>query len=83
VNGTASVLAPVELQWAAGAADLPDGANQRKTDSSKGEGRIMRKLLMALLLCGTVSMAGEKSVYDFTMNSIEGEPTSLSKFQGR
>jgi glutathione peroxidase len=62
---------------------LPDGANQRKTDSSKGEGTIMRRLLMVLLLCGTVAMAGEKSVYDFTMNSIDGQPTSLSKFQGK
>jgi hypothetical protein len=37
----------------------------------------MRKLLIAFLLLGAAAMAGEKSVYDFTMNSIEGEPTSL------
>ena len=43
----------------------------------------MRKLLLAILLCGTVAMAGGKSVYDFTMNSIDGEATSLSKFQGK
>jgi len=43
----------------------------------------MRKLLIAFLLSGAVAMAGEKSVYDFTMNSIEGEPTSLSKFHGK
>jgi glutathione peroxidase len=43
----------------------------------------MRKLLFTLLLFGTVAMAGGKSVYDFTMNSIDGEPTSLSKFQGK
>jgi len=28
-------------------------------------------------------MAGEKSIFDFTMNSIDGEPTPLSKFQGK
>ncbi len=43
----------------------------------------MRKLLTALLLLGTVAMAGEKSVYDFTMKSIDGEPTPLSKYQGK
>jgi glutathione peroxidase len=43
----------------------------------------MRKLMLALLLCGTVTMAGEKSIHDFTLNSIDGEPTSLSKFQGK
>jgi glutathione peroxidase len=29
------------------------------------------------------TMAAEKSVYDFTLNSIDGEPTSLSKFRGK
>jgi glutathione peroxidase len=43
----------------------------------------MRNFLLALLLCGTVTMAGEKSIYNFTINSIDGEPTSLSKFQGK
>src|SRR5438445_4820660 len=43
----------------------------------------MRRLLLTLLLCGTVAMAGEKSIFDFTMNSIDGEPTPLSKFQGK
>ena len=43
----------------------------------------MRKLIWALLLAGTVAMAGEKSIYDFTMNSIDGEATPLSKFQGQ
>ena len=43
----------------------------------------MRKLIWAFLLVGTVAMAGEKSIYDFTMNSIDGESTPLSKFQGK
>ena len=43
----------------------------------------MRKLIWALLLVGTVAMAGEKSIYDFTMNSIDGESTPLSKFHGK
>jgi len=43
----------------------------------------MRKLIWALLLLGTVAMAGEKSIYDFTMNSIDGESAPLSKFQGK
>jgi glutathione peroxidase len=43
----------------------------------------MRKLILALLLAGTVAMAGEKSIYDFTINSIDGESAPLSKFQGK
>ena len=43
----------------------------------------MRKLMWALLLLGTVAMAGEKSIYDFTINSIDGESAPLSKFQGK
>ena len=43
----------------------------------------MRKLIWTLLLVGTVAMAGEKSIYDFTMNSIDGESMPLSRFQGK
>jgi glutathione peroxidase len=43
----------------------------------------MRRLLLTLLWCGMATMAAEKSVYDFTLNSIDGEPTSLSKFRGK
>jgi len=43
----------------------------------------MRKLIWALLLLGTVAIAGEKSIYDFTINSIDGESAPLSKFQGK
>lgn len=44
---------------------------------------MMRKFIWSLLLLGTVAMAGEKSIYDFTMNSIDGESTPLSKYRGK
>jgi glutathione peroxidase len=43
----------------------------------------MRKFIWTFLLVGTVAMAGEKSIYDFTMNSIDGESTPLAKYRGR
>lgn len=43
----------------------------------------MRKLMLSILLFGTVAMAGGKTIYDFTMNSIDGEPAPLSKFHGK
>ena len=43
----------------------------------------MKQFLLILLLCGTVAMAGEKSIYDFTINSIDGAPTPLSTFKGK
>jgi glutathione peroxidase len=43
----------------------------------------MRKWIWALFLLGTVAMAGEKTIHDFTMNSIDGESTSLRQYRGK
>jgi glutathione peroxidase len=43
----------------------------------------MRKWIWAVLLAGTVAMAGERSIYDFTSNSIDGEATPLAKYRGK
>jgi glutathione peroxidase len=42
------------------------------------------KLLFAMIaLLGTTLMAADKSVYDFTLNSIDGQATPLSSFKGK
>lgn len=42
------------------------------------------KLLLALLLLGAASlMAAETTAYDFTMNSIDGQPVPFSNFKGK
>jgi glutathione peroxidase len=43
----------------------------------------MKKLFVLLALLGTTLMAAEKTVYDFTLNSIEGQATPLSSFKGK
>jgi glutathione peroxidase len=43
----------------------------------------MKKLFLSLLIFAGVAMAGEKSIFDFTMNSIDGKPTSLSAYKGK
>jgi len=46
----------------------------------------MKKLLVLLVLLallGTAAMAKEKTIYDFTLNSIDGQPTPLSTFKGK
>jgi len=45
----------------------------------------MRKIGLALLLCvaAGVSWAATKSIYDFTMRSIDGEQVSLGKYKGK
>jgi len=45
----------------------------------------MRKLGLALLLCvaAAMSWAATKSIYDFTMRSIDGEQVSLGKYKGK
>jgi glutathione peroxidase len=45
----------------------------------------MRKLFLILTLClACASLSAEpKSIYEFTMNSIDGQPVSLKNFQGK
>lgn len=43
----------------------------------------MKKFFVLLALLGTTLMAADKTVYDFTLNSIEGQPTPLSSFKGK
>ena len=43
----------------------------------------MKKALILLALLGTSLMAAEKTIYDFTVNSIDGQSTPLSSFKGK
>lgn len=45
----------------------------------------MRKLALILVLCvvGTCMAAPAKSVYDFTLKSIDGQPVSLDSYHGK
>ena len=43
----------------------------------------MTKLLFCLLFFATALMADDKSVYDFTLNSIEGQPAPLGAYKGK
>jgi len=43
----------------------------------------MKKFLVLIALLGMSAMAAEKNVYDFTLNSIDGQPTPLSNFKGK
>jgi glutathione peroxidase len=45
----------------------------------------MRKLILILLLCaaGSGLAAESKSIYDYTMKSIDGQPVSLRSYSGK
>jgi glutathione peroxidase len=44
----------------------------------------MKKLLVLVaLVLGSTLMAADKTIYDFTLNSIDGQPTPLSTFKGK
>ena len=43
----------------------------------------MKRLFVLLALLGTTLMAAEKTVYDFTLTSIDGQPTPLASFKGK
>jgi hypothetical protein len=42
----------------------------------------MKRLFILMALLGMSAMAAEKTVYDFTLHSIDGQPTPLSTFKG-
>jgi glutathione peroxidase len=46
-------------------------------------GMNMKKLLTLMALLGMSAMAADRTVYDFTLNSIDGQPTPLSSFKGK
>ena len=43
----------------------------------------MKKLFVLIALMGMTLMAAEKTVFDFTLNSIDGQPAPLSSFKGK
>ncbi|MGB7438664.1 MAG: glutathione peroxidase [Candidatus Acidiferrum sp.] len=43
----------------------------------------MQKLFLLIAFLGMSAMAAEKTIYDFTLNSIDGQPTPLSNFRGK
>jgi glutathione peroxidase len=44
--------------------------------------RVIAPLLFSLLFCAAAVMGGDKSIYDFTLNSIDGQPTPLAAYNG-
>jgi glutathione peroxidase len=44
----------------------------------------MRKLILALMLCAAATLqARAASIYDFQVNSIDGQPVSLASYKGK
>jgi glutathione peroxidase len=43
----------------------------------------MTKLLFYLLFCAATLMAADKTVYDFTLNTIDGQPAPLAAYKGK
>src|ERR1700736_133576 len=43
----------------------------------------MKKILVLMALVGTSLTAAEKTVYDFTLNSIDGQPAPLAAYKGK
>ena len=41
------------------------------------------KLLLCMLFCAAALMAVDKTVYDFTLNSIDGQPAPLAAYKGK
>ncbi len=44
--------------------------------------RLRTPFLFGLLFCAAALMAGDKTIYDFTLNSIDGQPAPLAAYKG-
>src|SRR5271154_6394962 len=44
--------------------------------------RLLTPFLIGLLFCASALMAGDKTIYDFTLNSIDGQPAPLAAYKG-
>src|SRR4029077_3391503 len=51
--------------------------------SDCASGGNVRKLFGFVVLCVVMSFAAGKSVYDFPLNTIDGQPTSLAAYKGK
>jgi glutathione peroxidase len=58
---------------------LPRGAEKSKNGAEEA----MKKLLFLLFFGAFMVMAANKTVYDFTMKSIEGQPVPLAAYKGK
>jgi glutathione peroxidase len=45
--------------------------------------RVIPSLLMFVLFCAVAVVAGDKSIYDFTLHSIDGQPAPLAAYKGK
>lgn len=43
----------------------------------------MKRFFILMVLLGTTLMAAERTVHDFTLNTIEGQPAPLSAYKGK
>jgi glutathione peroxidase len=40
-------------------------------------------LMVCLMFCAAALMAGDKTIYDYTLNSIDGQPAPLASYKGK
>jgi glutathione peroxidase len=55
----------------------------RYKDNGGNMTKVIVTVMFCLLLCTVALMAGEKSVFDFTLNTIDGQPAPLATYKGK
>jgi glutathione peroxidase len=68
--------------YAGGAPNLQPAGNQSKT-IMEAIMKLMAAAIFALLFCVTALSAGDKTVFDYTLSSIDGQPAPLSAYKGK
>jgi glutathione peroxidase len=63
--------------------DLPMPSEQSKNRVGGKMTKVIAQGVLCLLFCAAALMAWEKTVFDFTLNTIDGQPAPLASFKGK
>src|SRR5271169_7116977 len=54
-----------------------------RVDEDSGRVMMIKLLCFAFFFVAAVTMAADKNIYSFTLNSIDGQPSPLSAYKGK
>jgi glutathione peroxidase len=63
--------------------NLQPAGNQSKTITGGNMMKLMAAAMFVMLFCAAALNAGDKTVFDYTLSSIDGQPAPLSTYKGK
>src|SRR5258708_11769260 len=76
-------LAPGSCSFVRGRGQFAAGDNSMYKDEGGKMNKRLVPAVLYLLLCAAVVIGGEKSVFYYTLDTIDGKPAPLSAYKGK